>query len=64
MSGYEEADLKRCRAWNSPVSVLRLLQKLHQVSRLQREVPGFMRLVGQLHPEAATVTLCSTQTPH
>lgn len=43
--------------WNSPVSVLRFLQKLDQVAALQREVSSFFGLVGQLHPETTGIAL-------
>lgn len=42
---------------DSPVSVLCFLQKLDQVTCLQGEVSCFARLIGQLHPETAAVTL-------
>ncbi len=41
--------------WNSPVSVLRFLQTLNQVTRLQRKVSRFTRLIGQLHLEMTTI---------
>lgn len=45
------------RSLKISVPSLRLLQKLDQVSRLQRDVPGFTGVVGQLHLEAAAVNI-------
>lgn len=47
-----------CRtSWDSPLSVLRLLQELDYVSAHQGDVSALPRLVGQLHPETAAVAL-------
>lgn len=49
----------RCRLVshvNSPMHILCVLQKLDQVSSVQREVP-LLGFIGQLHPEAAGITL-------
>lgn len=47
-----------CRtSWDSPLSVLRLLQELDYVSAHQGDVSALPRLVGQLHPETAAIAL-------